>query len=121
MTDSHCTELAYQLKDSQSKLLFTSSATVRVAEQAAALAGIPRDHIMLFCDPDSDLSIADTLGIKPWTSIWSSPIESTTWAWKKITTPEEAGSTTAIINYSSGWVQAFLWIFKVFDAENPSL
>ncbi|EXJ91717.1 hypothetical protein A1O3_00267 [Capronia epimyces CBS 606.96] len=97
-------ELEYQLRDSQAKMLLTSPDSASVALDAAARLGLSRDKIYLFCDVDEDLSKYPpaVLQLRPWTDFWHRKEETSSWSWKRITTLEEATSTTAILNYSSG-------------------
>ncbi|KAL4806523.1 hypothetical protein BDV18DRAFT_159695 [Aspergillus unguis] len=90
-------ELEYQLRDSDAKVLFAGPEQVSTALEAAGRVGL-QDRVFAFCDPDAH----PIQGLKPWTSIWRPAAEVQSWSWKKITTLEEAMDTTAIINYSSG-------------------
>ncbi|KAL2008687.1 hypothetical protein VTN00DRAFT_6881 [Thermoascus crustaceus] len=95
-------ELEYQLRDSEARTLITSPDTASIALKAATKAGLPRDRVYLFCDPEEDLKRHASLQLRPWTDIWASVEESSSWSWRKITTLEDAMSTTAVLNYSSG-------------------
>jgi len=60
----------------------------------------------LFCDPEEDISGHQVQPLPPWTKIWRPAAEIQSWSWRKIDNLEEARETTAIINYSSGYVEA---------------
>ncbi|KAH6668283.1 hypothetical protein B0J14DRAFT_703975 [Halenospora varia] len=94
-------ELVFQLRDSGAKLLLTGIDSASNALEAAKLVGIPKKRVFTFCDL-WDSNKQQPHGLKPWTSFWASTRDVTDWHWRKISTMEEAQSTTAIINYSSG-------------------
>lgn len=99
------TELEYQLRNSEAKLVLAGSDQVASALKAATQAGLSRDRVYLFCDPENDDSTAASSQlVAPWTDIWRPAAEVESWSWKRITSLEEAKGTTAIINYSSGYV-----------------
>ena len=62
------------------------------------------NRIYEFCDPSMESS---TQGLRPWTAIWAPEEQARSWKWKKFSSKEEAMSTTAVINYSSGYVTVF--------------
>ncbi|OAG35043.1 hypothetical protein AYO21_10775 [Fonsecaea monophora] len=93
------TELSYQLKDSDAKLIITSAAGVQTALEAAAQVGIPRHRVFEFADP---LDKRTQSGLPSWTDIWATEQQSATWTWKRISSAKEAQETTVAINYSSG-------------------
>ncbi|KAH0842472.1 4-coumarate--CoA ligase-like 7 [Fonsecaea pedrosoi] len=92
-------ELSYQLKDSDAKLIITSAAGVQTALEAAAQVGIPRHRVFEFADP---LDKRTQSGLPSWTDIWATEQQSATWTWKRISSAKEAQETTVAINYSSG-------------------
>jgi len=94
-------ELEYQLRDSGAKLVLTHPEGVDVALKAASQASLPTTQVYLFCDPDETIS---TSPVKPWTDLWSAPHDAASWSWKRMSSLEELSATTAVINYSSGWV-----------------
>lgn len=94
-------ELIFQLRDSGAKLLLTGVDAASNALEAAKLVGIPTSKVFTFCDP-WDCNKPQPHGLEPWTSFWAPAPSVKNWSWKRITTLEEAQSTTAIINYSSG-------------------
>lgn len=97
--------MEYQLRDSGASIMITSPETASIALKAASLAGLSQDHVYLFTDPNENEVGDSATKLQPWTKLWSNSESVKSWSWKKITTPEEARSTTAIINYSSGYVQ----------------
>lgn len=92
-------ELSYQLRDSDAKLVITSSTGSSRALEAASLVGIPKNRVFEFVDPDKSPTRSDIL---PWTKIWASEGDSSSWSWRKFSTVAEAEATTAVVNYSSG-------------------
>ncbi|KAL3457962.1 hypothetical protein BJX64DRAFT_302297 [Aspergillus heterothallicus] len=95
------TELEYQLRDSDAKLLLAGPDQVPVALDAASKIGLREDQVYLFCDPE-DVVEQKAQHIRPWTDIWRPAAEAQSWTWKRIDSLREAQETTAIINYSSG-------------------
>jgi 4-coumarate--CoA ligase len=92
-------ELEYQLRDSGAKILLTTVEGADVALKAAAKASLATSQVYVFGDLGENQPISH---LRPWTDLWCSPEEASSWSWKRITTLEEAASTTAVINYSSG-------------------
>jgi acyl-CoA synthetase (AMP-forming)/AMP-acid ligase II len=80
-------------------VLLTSPEGAETALKAAKAASISIDRVFLFGDPDENPAHPH---IRPWTDVFCSPEEVRSWSWKRITTLEEATSTTAVVNYSSG-------------------
>ncbi|KAJ0422244.1 hypothetical protein BJY00DRAFT_322706 [Aspergillus carlsbadensis] len=95
------TELEYQLRDSDAKLLLAGPDQIAIALDAAARVGLRKEQVYLFCNPD-DVHQGARHPIQPWTNFWRSSAEANSWTWKRIVTLQEAQETTAIINYSSG-------------------
>ncbi|KAL2785965.1 acetyl-CoA synthetase-like protein [Aspergillus keveii] len=93
-------ELEYQLRDSEARVLISSSDKLGVARKAAKKVGLPLERVLVLGHKESPTNQQSS--IRPWTDIWASPEEAKCWTWERITTKEEAISTTAIINYSSG-------------------
>ncbi|KAK5045783.1 hypothetical protein LTR84_008876 [Exophiala bonariae] len=93
------TELSYQLRDSNATLVITSSAGASRALEAASQVGIPKDRVFEFVDPDKTPTRGDIL---PWTNFWASEEGGAAWEWRKFSTVDEAQTTTAVVNYSSG-------------------
>ncbi len=100
----HDSEVAYQLQNSEAKLLLTHPAAAETAVRAANKVGLPKSSIYTFIDPDDDLP---TSSMRNWTDFWCDAEEAGSWSWRKIKTIEEAQGTTAIINYSSGYVSSY--------------
>lgn len=98
------TELEYQIRDSEAKLVLAGPEQVPVALEAASRVGLTRDSVYLFCDLEEDFA-RNPSQPRLWTDIWRSAEEIQSWSWKKMGSLQEAKQTTAIINYSSGYVQ----------------
>jgi 4-coumarate--CoA ligase len=92
-------ELAYQLKDSDARVLLCSANVAEKAKQAAGEIGLDRAKVFEFCDPGTTRSES---GIDPWTSFWASEELSKSWRWKDFASSEDAQGTAAVLNYSSG-------------------
>lgn len=98
------TELEYQLRDSEAKLILVGPDQVSVALKAAFQAGLSQECIYLFCDPE-ETTRHQSQSLAPWTNIWQPVSDIQSWSWRRINNLEEAKETTAIINYSSGYVK----------------
>ncbi|KAL3457185.1 hypothetical protein BJX64DRAFT_280782 [Aspergillus heterothallicus] len=94
-------ELEYQLRDSRAKLVLAGEAQFPVALEAAARAGLSREQVYLFRDPEDGTAASNPVP-RLWTELWAPVAEAQSWSWREIKTLEEAMETTAIINYSSG-------------------
>ncbi|OAL36287.1 hypothetical protein AYO20_04445 [Fonsecaea nubica] len=95
-------ELAYQVRDSGASLLLTGPDGIDVALKAASEVGLSRNRILVFHDPDEDLSSYHLHGLESWTNIWTTEDAVRQWSWKRLATVEELDGKTAIVNYSSG-------------------
>lgn len=95
-------ELAYQLRDSEAKVLFTSEKGIARAQQAAAEVGLLNDRIFCFGYDANSYPQDKYPGVRFWSEIWASPEEAASWKWKRLASLEEANSITATLNYSSG-------------------
>ncbi|KAL3442005.1 hypothetical protein BJX65DRAFT_313315 [Aspergillus insuetus] len=95
------TELAYQLRDSEARIVIAHTDTVSLALATARKVGLPATYVYLFTNPGESLERTHE-ALRPWTDIWASPEDARRWTWYRITTMEEAQGTAAIINYSSG-------------------
>lgn len=93
-------ELEYQLRDSDARFLLASPAGLSIATKAAEQAGLSASHIYVFGSSAAD--VAQTVKSRPWTELWCSKEEAQSWSWHRMTTLDEAKSTTAVLNYSSG-------------------
>lgn len=83
-------------------MILTGPEVAGKALEAAKAVGIPKARVFSFCDVFDEAKLPQPHGLKPWTAFWASPAQVQTWNWSRITTNEEAQTTTAIINYSSG-------------------
>ncbi|KAL4896894.1 hypothetical protein BDV59DRAFT_198347 [Aspergillus ambiguus] len=92
-------ELEYQLRDSNAKVLLTHPAGAALAARVAARCGLPPSRVYLFIDPRDR---EQYIGTNAWTDFWSRAEDVTSWTWAPITTAAEAQAATAILNYSSG-------------------
>ncbi|KAL3443707.1 acetyl-CoA synthetase-like protein [Aspergillus insuetus] len=93
-------ELEYQLRDSEARILISSSDKLGVAADAAKKIGLPLERVLVLGHGGSPTNQQSS--IRQWTDIWVSPEEAKYWTWERIATEEEAMSTTAVVNYSSG-------------------
>ena len=92
-------ELEYQLRDSGAGFLLTSLEGLDTALKAAKGAQLPSSQVYTFGGLEEEVTSGQT---KPWTDLWCSEDEARSWSWCSITDKDEAESTTAVINYSSG-------------------
>lgn len=97
-------ELEYQLKNSDAKVLLVHPSKAALAREVAQSVGLPPSSVFLFVNPNEKLG-ETARALKPWMSFWVSVDEAKVWQWHRIRNIEEAKQTTAIINYSSGYVQ----------------
>ena len=106
MVDGVCkliyVELEYQLRDSGATILISAPDKTDVAQTAASRAQLRRNQVFLFDSPFGANSVRNQNGVDSWSVLWSSDEDARTWRWKAITTIDEAQTTTAVINYSSG-------------------
>ncbi|KIX09206.1 uncharacterized protein Z518_00285 [Rhinocladiella mackenziei CBS 650.93] len=93
------TELSYQLKDSDARLIITGPAGATTALQAAGQAGIPTDRVFELAEPQDESTQS---GLPSWTQIWASEDASASWTWRTFSSAREAQEATAVLNYSSG-------------------
>lgn len=80
--------------------MFAAKENLAVAAQAAEKVGLPSENVFLFGPPDHDNSVSKI----HWMKMWASTDEVARWSWRRIDTLAEAASTTAVLNYSSGYV-----------------
>lgn len=93
-------ELAYQLKDTGALFMIAADASMEIAVEAAAEAGLPRSQIFSFDATPLDTQPGKArLGTRHWTSLLAPEAEGAKFDWV-----EPADATTAIcaLNYSSG-------------------
>jgi hypothetical protein len=95
-------ECAYQLRDSGAKVVLAGPDQLANALEAAKQVGLASKNVFAFGDVDQDSGRAS--GPRSWTQIWVSQEEARSWHWRKINARKELEETTAIINYSSGYV-----------------
>lgn len=85
------------MENTTAKVLLVHPTYLSTALEAASKAGIPRSRIFQF----SDVENPTAHGIPDWRAMIGSAAEGTTYRWPELT-PDEARSTVATINYSSG-------------------
>lgn len=85
------------MKDVEPKLLLVHPNLVSNAVAAAAKAGLPKSCIYQMDDKECPTKE----GVLDWRSLLGSEAEGDSWTWPKLT-PEQARTTVATINYSSG-------------------
>lgn len=84
-------------------MLLVHPSKAALALEVAQSVGLPPGSIFLFMNPNERLGEA-TRALKPWMDFWISVDKAKVWQWHRIRNIEEAKRTTAIINYSSGYV-----------------
>ena len=89
-------ELEYQINNTGARTILVHPSLVQKAVEAGARAGVPKDRIFLF----SDQFCAPMNGVLDWQNMIASEEESVSWKWDDL--GEDAKSTIATINYSSG-------------------
>ncbi|KAI1085077.1 acetyl-CoA synthetase-like protein [Whalleya microplaca] len=93
-------ELAYQLKDSGASFLVAADASIEIAVEAAAQAGLPKDRVYSFDATALDSKPGKArLGTQHWTSLLASEDEAADFEWLE---PADTKITTCALNYSSG-------------------
>lgn len=90
-------EVVYQIENTNAKALLVHPSLLDTAIAAAQKAKLPRDRLFQFNDTPSPASH----GVQDWFSILGSDAAAQAYQWPKLS-PEEALSTIATINYSSG-------------------
>lgn len=85
------------MKNLGAKVLFVHPEFLKPAVEAASQAGIPQDHIFQF----TDTPVPTRGGIADWQSMLGTPSQGDSYRWPKLSA-EEARSTVATINFSSG-------------------
>ncbi|RDI83253.1 hypothetical protein Vi05172_g6535 [Venturia inaequalis] len=96
-------ELAYQVTDSGAKFLITSEASTETAAAAAKLANLQESSVFV---QDDGFATFEGRGqgvanMRHWTQLVASEDVGRRFQWEDLT-PEEAATTTATLNYSSG-------------------
>ncbi|KAI2639025.1 acetyl-CoA synthetase-like protein [Hypomontagnella submonticulosa] len=93
-------ELAYQLKDSGASFLIAADASMEIAVDAAAQAGLPKSRVFSFDTTVLDAQLGKPrLGTQHWTSLLASKDDASKFDWVEPTDPKE---TVCALNYSSG-------------------
>lgn len=101
-------ELAFQLKDSEARIMIAAAARFDVALEAADQAGMRRDGVFMFDTtlPDSSQSEHEpTNGARHWTELIASRSMGNEFVW---TEPVDSKAVTCCLNYSSGTVRSSL-------------
>jgi 4-coumarate--CoA ligase len=91
-------EMVYQLKNAEAKLILVHPDLIQTALAAASKAGIPKSRLYLFSD-QQHYSID---GVQDWRTIIGTEQEGKNWEWRKLS-PEESVTQTATVNFSSGY------------------
>lgn len=81
--------------------MLTSAEAAHRALEAADQCRLPRHRVYVFSEPGCSDNVS---GLRAWTTIWAPKELAMSWNWQTFTDLEEAKSTTAVINYSSGQV-----------------
>ena len=90
-------ELAYQLKDTEARVLLAHPSLLQTAVDAAQDAGLSKERLFQFSELEQPLR----QGISDWRSILSNERDAEQYQWGELS-EEEATKTVAAINYSSG-------------------
>lgn len=93
-------EITYQINTTGAKVLLIDPTLLDVALEGAAKANFPKDRIFLFNDDPCE----SVQGLKDWHSILGSEEEARNWRWRSMSS-DEAVSRTAVLNFSSGYVE----------------
>lgn len=92
-------EVQYQLENTGAKAMLVHPSKLDTALEAADKAGVPRSRVFLF----DEEAAPETKGVKDWRSMIGSVEEAVTWRWEKFD-GKQASTTTAVLNYSSGYL-----------------
>ncbi|KAK5992971.1 Phenylacetyl-CoA ligase epaB [Cladobotryum mycophilum] len=90
-------ELVHQLSNTTAKAVLAHPSVLPSILEAAAKVGIPKDRIFQFSDEQNPVR----QGVADWSAMLAAPSEAGDWKWPEFS-PEEATTTIATINYSSG-------------------
>lgn len=90
-------EFAHQLDNTGAKVVLSHPAKLDIVLEAAESLRFPRNRIFQF----SDTKQADRHGVKDWSALLASPDSVSSWTWPELTA-QEARTTVATVNYSSG-------------------
>ncbi|KAM5369315.1 hypothetical protein ACJZ2D_009034 [Fusarium nematophilum] len=91
------TEMAHQLENTMAKAVLVHPKMLDTMLEAASKAGLSKDRIFQFSDTESPLHA----GVKDWRVMLGTPTQGDSWQWPELS-PQEATTTIATINYSSG-------------------
>ncbi|OAA73415.1 4-coumarate-CoA ligase 2 [Cordyceps fumosorosea ARSEF 2679] len=94
-------EIAYQISNSQAKLILAHPSKIDDVLAAADEAHFPHDRIFHFSDDASGRDPTVRGGLRDWTSLLPSEAESASWRWPRLA-GSAARTQLATINYSSG-------------------
>ncbi|KAH8803036.1 4-coumarate-CoA ligase-like protein [Xylogone sp. PMI_703] len=93
-------ELAYQLKDSESKFLLCANESLDTGIEAAKIAGMTKDQVFIFDDEViSPGGGPDRLGVRNWKALVEGERVGERFRWAEVQNPKEQ---TCCLNYSSG-------------------
>ncbi|KAF2169257.1 hypothetical protein M409DRAFT_64982 [Zasmidium cellare ATCC 36951] len=95
-------ELAYQVKNSEARLVVAAPDKLEHAIKGAAQAGLPKASVVAFANTPEDEVLARSHGVLSWRDLWVPEEEVKDFHWRSFSTKDEAMNTTAVINYSSG-------------------
>lgn len=90
-------EFAHQLDNTGAKVVLAHPGKLDIVVEAAESLRFPRDRIFQF----ADTAQPDRHGVKDWSNLLAAPEDVTSWKWPELT-PQEARTTVATVNYSSG-------------------
>lgn len=89
--------MVYQIQNTECKVILAHPSLVKHALDAAEGAGFPKERVFqLSEEPAGPLH-----GVRDWREMIGTPAEADTYHWKPMT-PQEAKTTVATVNYSSG-------------------
>ncbi|KIX01159.1 uncharacterized protein Z518_08884 [Rhinocladiella mackenziei CBS 650.93] len=91
------TELEYQITALQPKILLVHPSLASTAKAAAARSAVPGLQLYIF----SSRETGSLEGLPDWRIILGTPEQGESWRWRSLS-PEEAQTTIAAINFSSG-------------------
>lgn len=92
-------ELAYQLKDSDSKFLICADESLDIGLEAASMIGMERSRIFIFDHETLDGTGKGRSGLRNWNTLLASTDEAAGFVWAE---PTNSKIATCCINYSSG-------------------
>ena len=90
-------ETAYQIENTDAKMILVEPQFLDIVLKAAAKSKFPLERIYLFDDKPSE----PQQGVRSWLTMIGSEHESKSWQWHRMS-PEESQARIAVLNYSSG-------------------